>query len=80
MRNFNIKYDSAKVYSNFEEFKLEDKRLPSPLISLPSLLAIILPAKINPSFLKTNIACIIINNINIDFNSLYLPCVAHKQT
>lgn len=77
MENFDIKYNQVKIYSDSKESKPKNKRLPLPLILPLSLLATILSAKIDLGSLETNIVYIIINN---NFDSLYLPCVASKQT
>lgn len=74
---FDIEYDFTKVYSKLKESKLEDEKLSQLWTSPLPLSPTILPTKISFGLLKTNIVCTTIDN---DFNSLYLFCMASKQT
>lgn len=78
IENFNTKYNLTKVYSNFEKFKLEAKKLLSlsPHILKVSSLVGILLAQFYASLLKVLVYTIIDNN----FDSFCLSFVASKQT
>lgn len=66
MRNFNTQYNLAKVYNNFKEFKLEDKK--NPTVAHVNNIDIVI--------LEINLVYIIIDN---NFDSFSLSCIASKQ-
>lgn len=81
MRNFNVKYDSTKVYSNSKDFYLKYKNksilpIPDILLSTVVLNTLISNTSIQTvGKLSTSSAC---KTIDQDFNSLYFIYVTLK--
>lgn len=83
MGNFNLKYNPTKVYSNSEGSGLEHKDegiLPgldtTSSIAIPNILVTNIVIRTNGE-LATSSVCTAMNQ---DFDTLYSPCIASKQT